>query len=85
MHDWLSVAVSVEEAEASNTWDGVPFGMDSANWTRLKSLLLADSQVQLRFFSSPPETWTTFPRRGWEGYAAVKNGKIIEFLLTAIS
>jgi hypothetical protein len=85
MHDWLLHPVPVEEAEARHTREGIPFGSENAKWQVIRSLVRADPHMELWSFCSPPETWTTFPRRGMEGYAAVKQGKIIDFVLTAIS
>jgi hypothetical protein len=85
MHDWLLRPLPVEEVEARHDYDGVPFGLQNAKWQELRSLILADAKMQLWSFCSPPETWTTFPFRGMEGYAAVKEGKIIDFVVTALS
>jgi hypothetical protein len=85
MHDWLLYPVSSQEAEACHTYAGVPFGLENANWNVLRSKVLADPELQLWSFRSPSETWSTFPCRGWEGYATVKDGKITDFLLTSIS
>jgi len=85
MHDWLLSPLSIEEADLENSYDGVPYGFENGKWQTLRAIILADSEAQLWSFCSPPETWTTFPRRGMEGFAIVKNGKIIDFLLTALS
>lgn len=75
----------IEEAEARHTHNGVPFGLQNENWRKLKAMILADWTVQVWSFCSPPETWTGFPLCGMEGYAAVKDGKVIGFVLTALS
>lgn len=85
MHDWLLRPLPIEEAEARHTHEGVPFGLQNAKWQELRSMVLADPTTQLWAFCSPPETWTTFPLRGMEGYAVVKDGKILDFVLTALS
>jgi hypothetical protein len=85
MHDWLLRPLPVEEAEARHSCEGVPFGLQNAKWQELRSMVFADPNIRLWSFCSPPETWTTFPLRGMEGYALVKDGKIIDFVLTALS
>jgi hypothetical protein len=85
MNNWLLRPLPIEEAEARHSYGGVPFGLQNAKWQELRSMVFADRSMQLWSFCSPPETWTTFPLRGMEGYAVVKDGKIIDFVLTAIS
>ncbi len=85
MHDWLLRPLPVEEAEARHTRDGAPFGLQNGKWQELKSMVLADPTVQLWSFCSPPETWTGFTLCGMEGFATARDGKIIDFVLTAVS
>jgi hypothetical protein len=40
---------------------------------------------ELWYFRTPPETWTGFPLGGMEGYAMVRNGKLIAEIFTSIS
>jgi hypothetical protein len=49
------------------------------------SILESETGAQLWFFRTPEETWHTFPLGGIEGYAVVKDDKIIDFLITALS
>jgi hypothetical protein len=85
MNDWLLHPFSIEEAESLHCHEGVPFGLENAKWQELQALVLSDPKAQLWSFCSPPETWTTFPLRGMEGYAVVKDGEIIDFVLVACS
>ena len=85
MHAWLLRPLPVEEAEARHTHEGIPFGLQNAKkWQEIRSIVLGDPKAQLWAFCSPPETWTTFPLRGMEGYAVVNGGRIIDFVLTAL-
>jgi hypothetical protein len=52
-------------------------------WNRFVDYIPTDAEVW--WFRSPDETWTSFPRRGWEGYAVVRAGEVIDFILTAVS
>jgi hypothetical protein len=85
MHDWLLRPLPIEEAEARHTYNGVPFGLQNAKWQELRLMVLEDPKSVLWSFCSPPETWTTFPLRGMEGFAVVKEGTILDFVLTALS
>lgn len=85
IEDWLLRPIPWDEAEARHTYDGVPFGRQAERWKRLVATIEADPKAQLWSFCSPPETWTTFPLRGMEGYAVIKEGNIIDFILTTIS
>jgi|HubBroStandDraft_6_1064221.scaffolds.fasta_scaffold454311_1 hypothetical protein len=85
MYDWLLVPISIEEAEARYDWGGVPFGHLNPDWQQLRLTILGDPTRQLWTFCSPEETWTTFPYRGWEGIAVIKDGEIIDILVTGIS
>jgi hypothetical protein len=86
MYDWLSRRLTVDEAEAQYTYDGVPFGAINTVWQKLKAIVLSDPTTELWAFRSPQATWTTIvPRCGWEGYAVLKDGKIVDFILTALS
>ena len=85
MCDWLLRPLPFEEAEARHSHEGIPFGLQHSKWQVLRSMVLDDPKAQLWSFCSPPETWTTFPLRGMEGYAVVKDGKIIDYVLTALS
>jgi hypothetical protein len=85
MQDWLLRPLPFEDAESRHMHQGVPFGLQNSKWEEMRSILLSDFKVQLWSFCSPPETWTTFPLRGMEGYALVKDGTIIDFVLVAIS
>jgi hypothetical protein len=85
MHDWLLRQLPIEEAENRHLYKGVPFGVDNAKWQELRTMVVNEPKMQLWYFCSSPKTWTGFPLCGMEGYAAVKDGKIVDFVLTAIS
>jgi hypothetical protein len=85
IEDWLLRPIPWDDAQARHMWNGIPFGRLHEEWKRIVALLEADSKTQLWSFCSPPETWTGFPLRGMEGYAVVREGKVIQYILTAIS
>ena len=85
---WLQRRVTVAEAEAAHMVrapalgpDPVPFGFSNREWREL----LAEIQDgdELLDFSSPPETWEQL--MGWEGYALVRQGKVVEIIGTAMN
>jgi hypothetical protein len=86
IQEFLQHPVTKKEAESIHTGkDERVFGHIAEEWRKLVAVLESETSAQLWFFRSPPETWTTFPRRGLEGYAVVKEGSVIDFILTAIS
>ncbi len=81
--EWLEHPLTLEEAEARELVDGIPFGCVNGEWRELQAKL--KSGRELWYFRSPPETWTGFPLSGMEGYAVVEDEEIVAFMLTAIS
>jgi hypothetical protein len=75
---WLSEKVSIERAEKENTLTDKPFGHLHRKWQKLKSGI--QSGDELWEFVSPPESWAH--HMGRQGYAIVRRGQVVEFLLT---
>jgi hypothetical protein len=61
----------VQEAEAANRHDGIPFGHESCRWERLRSEMLEGDEICE--FCSPPDTWGDLCDR--KGYDVVRNGR----------
>jgi hypothetical protein len=78
--EWLSEKVSIAQAEAENMSDGRPFGYLHLKWERLKAHMARGDE--LWEFRSPPNTWIHL--MGREGYAVVRNGQIVESLITTM-
>jgi hypothetical protein len=79
--EWLTEKVSVADAEAANMSDGRPFGFQHLKWEKLKAKMVPGDE--LWEFHSPPSTWVHL--MGREGYAVVRQGQIIESLITSAS
>jgi len=78
---WLIEPVSVEEAEATNMYNGVPFGYSNEKWKNLKSQMAPIDT--LWSFSSPDESWLALAGR--KGYAVVRFGVPIDCIVTFMS
>ena len=76
--EWLSARVTVQEAEASNVENGRVFGYQHRKWERLKSQMGPGDE--LWEFCSPPASWAHLMGRA--GYALVRNGEIVESILS---
>jgi hypothetical protein len=76
--EWLSARVSVKDVEKANIENGRPFGYQHRKWERLKGRMEAGDE--LWEFQSPPASWAHL--MGREGYALVRQGEIIEAILT---
>jgi hypothetical protein len=86
IQECLRQPVARKEVESIHTGpDGCIFGHIAEEWRKLMSILESETGAQLWFFRTPEETWHTFPLGGIEGYAVVKDDKIIDFLITALS
>jgi hypothetical protein len=79
--DWLSEKVSIKQAEAANLSEGRPFGYQHLKWERLKSHMIPGDE--LWEFCSPEETWVHL--KGRQGYAVVRNGEIVDSIITSMS
>ena len=78
IQEWLSEQRSVGQAEADNMEGGRPFGHQQRKWERLKQQLTEGAE--LWELCSPPESWAH--RRGRQGFAVVRKGQVVDFLLT---
>lgn len=76
--EWLKAQVTVEQAEADNIYNDVPFGTLNNDWNELKGRLGQDGQ--LWFFESPGEVWRE--GGGRKGYCVVRNEEITASLVT---
>jgi hypothetical protein len=79
--EWLKEQVTVADAEAANFQGGKPFGFQHLKWERLKGKMAPGDE--LWFFTSPPHTWVHL--MGREGYAVVRQGEVIDSLITSQS
>src|SRR4051812_40738470 len=60
--DWLTKRVTVAEAEAAHTHEGVPFGFSNRAWVAIKQTMLPGDEIWE--FSSPDESWAQRCGRG---------------------
>ena len=87
MPDFLQKAVTVEEAEAANTYPPgrgeapIPFGRHNALWRAF--LAKMQSGDELWTFVSDEESWRNLAGRA--GYAIVRNGEIVDEFITMLS
>jgi hypothetical protein len=86
--DWLQKRVTVAEAEAAHAVklehlspDPVPFGYLNERWQAL--LARMQEGDELWEFCSSPESWAHLAGR--EGIALVRDGKIIDSILTIMN
>jgi hypothetical protein len=75
---WLSERVTIDRAEKENAMGGRPFGHLHRKWNQLKTGI--KNGDELWEFVSPPESWAH--QKGRQGYAIVRSGQIVSFLLT---
>jgi hypothetical protein len=85
---WLRRRLTIYEAEEKYlVYDkrlgskGIPFGFSNEKWVSLKSKMVDGDQ--LWEFSSPPATWACLGGR--EGIALVRQGKIIDAIITRMN
>jgi hypothetical protein len=61
-----------------------PDDLEDKQWLQFKSQVRKGDEIW--YYKSPMETWTEwFPRCGREGYALVRDDKVIDEILLAIS
>ena len=83
-NEWLRQKVTVQEAEAMNLvinekWpQGLPFGYLSSGWQEL--LHKKQDGDEIWTYGSSEESWANL--MGQEGIALVRNGEIIDALIT---
>ena len=87
-NDWLLDQVTVEKAEAMNLVqidglgpDPIPFGYINDRWRAL--MLRMREGDELRHFRSPPKSWQDM--HGRAGIALVRNGKVIDHIVTELN
>lgn len=78
---WLQQKWSIADLEARHRHDGVPFGFLNDRWERLKASMQEGDE--LWEFSSPPETWQHLMGRA--GVALVRDGDVVDFLVTVLN
>jgi hypothetical protein len=61
-----------------------PDDLEDRDWLRFKGQMKEGDEIW--HYKSPPETWTVwFPLCGREGYALVRDDKVVDEILLAIS
>jgi hypothetical protein len=78
---WLQSKATVQELEAEHLVNGIPFGYCHDDWESMKARMRSGDEVWR--FSSPPEDWEAL--MGWEGVALVRDGEIVECVVTAMN
>jgi len=86
MKSWLKKKTTVKKAERGSFFTRVLLGIDPGlvndeEWQKLKDIIIEGDELWT--FKSPPETWRQ--RRGREGIALVRDGKIVKDILTAMN
>jgi hypothetical protein len=77
---WRKERVTIEQVELSPFLDHeAPLGDDSDEWRRLKGLVQANDEIWT--FCSPQEEWDR--HMGWQGLILVRDGKLIDVVVTA--
>ena len=79
--NWLVKQASIREAEEAHRVNGVSFGFMHDEWESLKSKML--SEDELWEFDSGPESWEQL--MGWRGYAVVRNGEVVDMVITELN
>ena len=78
---WLDKKLTIPEAEAGHQYNGLAFGHMNAQWELLKSEMIEGDE--LWSFNSPADSWRHLAGRS--GIALVRNGEVIQALLTMMS
>jgi hypothetical protein len=78
---WLDQEISVEQAEAKNMVDGIPFGANSSAWKRLKDSL--QDGGRLWTYCSSYESFKALAGRC--GLAVVRDGRVVMQLVTIMN
>jgi hypothetical protein len=79
--EWLDRQISVEQAEAQYMVEGVPFGAQAGEWTKLKNSLGADDNLWT--YCSSYESFKALAGRC--GIAVVHDGKVVRHLVTMMN
>ena len=78
---WLDQEISVEQAEAQNMVDGIPFGVNSSAWKRLKDSLQGGGRLWT--YCSSYESFKALAGRC--GFAIVRDGRVVMQLVTIMN
>jgi hypothetical protein len=78
---WLDQEISVEQAEAKNMVDSIPFGANSSAWKRLKDSLQGGGRLWT--YCSPYESFKALAGRC--GIAIVRDGRVVMQLVTMMN
>jgi hypothetical protein len=78
---WLDKKISVEQAEAQNLVDGVPFGAQAEDWKRLKAAIKVGDELWT--YCSSFESFKALAGRC--GIAIVRDGKVVQQLVTIMN
>lgn len=80
--EWMISRITVEQAEAEHTPPSLkPFGLQNAKWEALKLRMRPGDELWM--YQSPPDSWKAM--HGRMGIALVRNGKVIDSILTAMN
>jgi len=80
--EWMISRLTVEQAEAEHTPPHLkPFGHQNAKWEALKSRMRPGDELWT--YQSPPDSWKAL--HGRRGIALVRNGSVIDSILTAMN
>lgn len=74
---WLTKKTTYEEAVSDNLVEGVEFGGCNADWLKLKALIQPGDE--LWYFEPPSKEYIHI-----RGLALVRNGEIVERVITAV-
>jgi hypothetical protein len=78
---WLDQEVSIEQAEAKNMVEGIPFGASSAEWKRLRDSLQGGDSLWT--YCSPIESFKALAGRC--DIAIVRDGRVVMQLVTIMN
>jgi hypothetical protein len=60
-----------------------PDELEDEDWLQFKAQMQQGDEIW--YYRTPPDTWTGFPLSGREGYALVRDEKVIDEILLSIS
>ncbi len=79
--EWLNTKTSIAELEEKEMYEGKPFGYQNAQWEEFKAKMIIGDE--LWEFSSSSESWDSLAGRA--GVALVRNGEVIDSIVTIMS
>jgi len=87
-NEWLQYKLTIREAENENMvrhrrlgLRRVPFGFQNSEWKEFLTEMIEGDELWK--FCSPEETWNNLCGR--EGIALVRNGQLINFIVTRLN